>query len=316
MTGFTPISESAFKGLVQRLPKPLRLKGRALIMEILFRTRRTAGWYEGVWLERSQFVFGYRRLGTACDLSFQTTRTLISQLKKVGFLTIKPTRAGSIGTVENIDTYIIDRKENNKETNEQLTNSQQTANNIPNVKGKRVKKNTYILKDSPRAHKALQYWTNHAPLPISANHAECLKALDDLHCLDEVPWEGPAGIFAICEYAAKVWHPAGYIGSPVVLRKWTQAKDMRKWEKIQQQISQAPQAASKGRSNRQAYHIANAHGEPIKGPQERLERILKMELDHDPDQGHPWSISVEDIALARAGNAGQSQPNHKRKDTP
>ena len=251
MSGFTPISESAFKALVQRLPKQLRLKGRAVIIEILFRTRRNAGWYEGIWLERSQFVFGYEKLGAACDLSFQATRTIISQLEKVGFLTIKSTKAGSTGTIEEIDTYIKDKKESNKETIKQLTNSQQTANNIPKDKGIKDKKNIYTLKNPAEAQEALQCWTNHAPLPKSANQDECLKALDDLHRLDEVPWDGPAGIYAICDYAAKVWYPAGYIGSPVALRKWTQAKDMRKWEKILQQMAQSSHSAANGQSNRQ-----------------------------------------------------------------
>jgi hypothetical protein len=106
MSGFTPISESAFRTLVQRLPKRLRVKGRALLIEILFRTQRTAGWYKGIWLERGQFPYGYEELGATCDLSFQETRTIISWFKKVDFLTIKSTNAGSIGTLKEIDTYI------------------------------------------------------------------------------------------------------------------------------------------------------------------------------------------------------------------
>ena len=316
MNGFSPINKKAFDDLIEKLPKKRRLNARSLLVEILFRTRRSKGWFDGIELERGQFAFGECNLAAKCYLSRQAIRTLTYWFKKVEFLTIKTTNRGSIGTIIEFNTYISDQRKNNQPTNQQPTNSQPTANHIPKDKGIKDKKNIYTLKKPAEAQKALQCWTNHNPLPTSANHAECLKALDDLHCLDEVPWEGPAGIFAICEYAAKVWYPEGYIGSPVALRKWTQAKDMRKWEKIQQQISQAPQAASKGRSNRQAYHIANAHGEPIKGPQERLERILEMELDHDLDPGHPWSISDEKIALARAGNAGQPQPNHKRKDTP
>ena len=158
-------------------------------------------------------------------------------------------------------------------------------------------------------------WTNHAALPRSVDEQECLKVLDELHRLDQVPWDGPTGIYAICKYGAKVWFAEGYIGSPVALRKWTQAQDMRKWEKIQQQMSQSPHSTANGQSSHQAYHIANAQGEPLKDQQERLQAILANGWESDPDPGHPWSISDEDIALAR-GSTKQSLPDQKKEGTP
>ena len=238
MNGFAPINEKAFNDLIEQLPNPLRLNARSLLIEILFRTRRNKGWYDGIELERGQFAFGEERLGAKCYLSRQETRTLMDWLKKVEFLTIETTKRGSIGTIIELDTYINDQKESNQPANQQPTNSQPTANHIPKDKGiKDKEKTTYTPENLTAAQQALRCWTDHEDLPRSANEGKCLKTLDDLHRIDGVPWEGLIGINAICEYAAREWVPQGYIGSPTALRKWTQARDQKKYEAIQQQMA-------------------------------------------------------------------------------
>jgi len=300
MSGFAPICERAFRALIARLPRNLRGNGRAVLIEILFRARRNTEWYEGVHLERGQFVFGFEALGGACDLSFQETRTIISWFKKVEFLTTKSTNAGSIGTIKEIDVYIKDKNQTNKQSIKQLTNSQQTANNIPKDKGIKDK-NIYVSKHPTEAAKALRLWEKHAPLPTSANPDHCLAVLDDLHRIDKIPWEGDTGIYAICIFAAQHWVPNGYIGSPTALRKWTQAGDMKKYESIQQQIAaKGPKNHPGGQSKPVEYQIAFPDGKPITEYEKRLLRILHNEWTTDPDQGHVFTISDDNIVRAKA----------------
>ena len=302
MNWFTPINENAFDDLIERLPERLRLNGRSLLTEILFRTRRAAGWFDGSELKRGQFVYGEEKLGAQCYLSRQQILTLMEWFKKVGFLTIKSTKSGSIGSLIEIDTYINDKPENNRPSNQQVTNSQPTGNHIlkdKGVKGKRKK--AYTLQNPTGAEQALRCWTDQADLPKSANEEKCLKVLDDLHRIDQVPWEDAAGINAICKYAAKEWVPEGYIGSPMALRKPTQAGDMKKFEAIQQQIgAKRSQTPTNGRSQRPTYRLAYATGEPVTDPTKRLRRIVKNGEETDPDPGNEWTISDDVIAQAKA----------------
>ena len=299
MSGFAPICESAFRALIARLPRNLRGNGRAVLIEILFRARRNTDWYEGVHLERGQFVFGYEALGDACDISFQETRTIISWFKKVEFLTTKSTNAGSIGTIKEIDVYIKDKNQTNKQSIKQLTNSQQTANNIPKDKGIKDK-NTYTLKHPKEAGEALRLWEELAPLPTSAKRDHCLAVLDELHRIEKIPWGGDKGIYAICAFAAQHWVPNGYIGSPVSLRNWTQAGDMKKYESIQQQIAaKGPKNHAGGQSKPVAYQITYPDGTPVRNYEKRLPRILQNGWVTDPDQGHEFTISDEDIVQAQ-----------------
>ncbi len=138
MSYFTPISNAAFSGVIDRLPKRHKHTGALLIAVILFRSNRQEGWFNGEHLERGQFPFGWDELSRSCHLSVQQTRTLISHLEKVEFLTSKSTNAGSIGTVINFDGYVIDGNETNKQINRQLTDDQQTTNNAVKDKSKKI----------------------------------------------------------------------------------------------------------------------------------------------------------------------------------
>lgn len=302
MICFTPINDQAFNELIEMLPRRHRLGGRSLLVEVLFRARRNQGWYAGIELERGQFAYGEEKLGAKCYLSYQETRTLIKWFEKVGFLTIHSTNLGSVGTIIEYNTYVKDRMEINGQTNGQLTDNQRTANDIPKDKGTKVKrKRTYTSENLTEAHQALQCWKDHAGLPKSANEEKCLKALDDLHRIDGVPWDGATGIYAICGYAAREWVPNSFIAAPTALRDWTKAKDQKKYEAIQQQIStRSSHAATNGIAQPPEYRIAYSTGDPVTGFTKRIRRIVDSGLDTDPDQGHEWSIPDDEIAHAKA----------------
>ena len=90
-------------------------------------------------------------------------------------------------------------------------------------------------------------WLAHAPLPASSQTptglCRCLGTLRLLHTADGLPWPEVA---RITEHAAKVWQPAGYIGSPASLRSWTAKKDRRVWESIKAQMSSNGQPKAAG----------------------------------------------------------------------
>ena len=281
--------------LIEKLPKRHRLATRSICLDLLFHARRHTGTEGGVSLKRGQVLYSERSVAQRCYVTYQTTRTVISWLKKVHFLTHDLTHLSSVASIVHFDRYINDGKQTNAETNEQLTHNQRSTK----VKGK--KKHIYTPKNSEEADHALLIWENHAALPTSANRGRCLEVLDELHRIDKVRWEGADGIYAICSFAAQHWVPNGYIGSPVSLRQSTRAKDMRKYESIQRQI------AAKGSKNHPGglskpvkYQIAFPDGKPITEYEKRLLRILHNDWTTDPDQGHVFTISDDNIVRAKA----------------
>lgn len=93
--------------------------------------------------EPGQFVTSIESLLKVCapDLTYQNARTALNKLKKWGFLTDESTKTGRLISIVNWGKYQLEDKQTNKQTNKQLTNSQQTANkqlttnkNVKNVK--------------------------------------------------------------------------------------------------------------------------------------------------------------------------------------
>jgi len=85
MNGFSPIIPAAFMELIERLPRRHRLAARSICLDLLFHARRNTGMVGGVELERGQVLYSERDLAERCYVSYQTTRTVISWLKKVAW---------------------------------------------------------------------------------------------------------------------------------------------------------------------------------------------------------------------------------------
>ena len=309
MNGFTPINESAFMDLIETLPEGHRLAARSICLDLLFHARRNTGMKGGVDLKRGQVLYSQRGLAQRCYVSKQKTRTIISWLKKVHFLTQESTHPATIVSIIEFDRYIKDRKQTNAETNARPTHDQRTTNAVPKDKGKRVKEKSTL----ERAPDALQKPEEYIPF--------CFAEFLDLP-------EVPDKVYSLIDRAKKDGDRLQHLAAACQKQyraNWTidDLKNVAHGKEVSTVIAyinkiadKAPQLSSNQQTIQAAYNIANSLGEPIQSPQERLERILEMELDHDPDPGHPWSISDEDIALAREGNAGQSQPDHTRSETP
>jgi hypothetical protein len=289
MSGFTPLSEKAFHALIEQIPRQLRLNARSLLLEILFRTRRHAGWYDGVRLQRGQLVYGEQRLGAKCYLSYQQTRTLMLCFKKVGFLTVKVTGRGSIGTVVEYDTYVRDHLKSNAQNNGQLTDVQRTANDIPKVKGKRNKE---VLPEMPLPDPVEEPWKCAA----QSMNAFLDRPAGDLPA-PATKWLGRmkkekqlSMIAATCKQLYD--------------KNWSvqEMSDMPPGKEISRMIAYISKVSKENvieptrtANVSEAYHITDAHGKPVTDRIRRLERILSEERSSDPDPGHPWSIPDADI---------------------
>ena len=198
---FTPICEEAVEAMVEQLPGPdeMRLKAWSAVHRILHRCQREEGYFKGVKLARGEFPFGLEELGKSCYLSIQEIRTILKHLEKARFLTSKRTNKGSIGTVIEFDTYVIDLNGANKQANKQLTSSQQAANNtLKGERGKGERKDTSSdLSEDERKPgddyeiDMVEYWDMIAPtFPIPwkqfdlwrKNSGEAIAVTAALHC--------------------------------------------------------------------------------------------------------------------------------------
>jgi len=74
-------------------------------------------------LKKGQLATGRNAIAAGTNLSAQNVRTALSNLEKLGILTIKSTTKFSIISISNWDSY--------QGTNKQVTNGQQTANKQP-----------------------------------------------------------------------------------------------------------------------------------------------------------------------------------------
>ena len=86
----------------------------------------------GVKLERGQLFIGLRKYAESIGLTHQTTRTALKNLKNMEILTHKSTHKGTLITICNYSTYQDSANGANTETNNKLTQSQHSANTLPN----------------------------------------------------------------------------------------------------------------------------------------------------------------------------------------
>ena len=108
-----------------------------------------ANWKEGRFMgeviPRGSFVSSYSQLALQANMSVQSVRTAINHLKSTGELTVKPHAKFSVFTVVNYCQY----QDDNRQTNKQLTNSQQATNKqLTTIEEKKEKKEKKELKNN------------------------------------------------------------------------------------------------------------------------------------------------------------------------
>jgi hypothetical protein len=100
-----------------------------VFLHVLISANHKAAKWQGISIERGQFVTSYDHLAKALGLTIQNVRTSISKLKKSENLTVKSTNKFTIISVCNYDTYQSQEEATNNQSNNPLTNDQQTTNN-------------------------------------------------------------------------------------------------------------------------------------------------------------------------------------------
>ena len=95
-----------------------------LFMHLLFKANHETKRWQGIVINRGQFVTSYDKLSAELPLSVQQIRTRLSKLKSTGEITIKNNNKYSIITV----TCYSDYQAINKPDNKPVTSEQQTDN--------------------------------------------------------------------------------------------------------------------------------------------------------------------------------------------
>lgn len=125
--------------------------------------------FEGYVIPKGSLVVSWKSLSENCGISVQSARTAINHLKSTGEITIKSTNKFSIVSIVNWEKYQgyeeDANKQTNKQTNKQLTNNQQTTNNIKEIKNIRneelYKKSIYQNGRNPDFLAKLQWEIEH-----------------------------------------------------------------------------------------------------------------------------------------------------------
>ena len=103
-----------------------------LYIHLLLSANHSAAKWQGSTIKRGQMVTSVAQLAQKTGLSVQTTRTCLNRLKSTNEITIETTKTYTVITICNYSRYIDkepkSNKQNNKESNKQPTNNQQSAN--------------------------------------------------------------------------------------------------------------------------------------------------------------------------------------------
>jgi hypothetical protein len=111
-----------------------------LFLFMLIKANHKSGKWQGVDIERGQFISSLGNISTATGISVQTIRTILKKLEKTNEIELKSTSQYTIVTICKYECY----QDENETTNKPITNNQQTTNkqlttnkNVKNVKNER-----------------------------------------------------------------------------------------------------------------------------------------------------------------------------------
>ena len=94
--------------------------------------------FRGYEVPRGSLVTSYAKISEALEISVQSARTSLNHLKSTGEITIKSTNKFTVVSIVNWEKFQCfddsGNKQINNQPNKQLTNNQQTTNNIKEIK--------------------------------------------------------------------------------------------------------------------------------------------------------------------------------------
>ena len=140
-----------------------------LFIHMMFKANRETKQWQGITIERGQFISGRKTLSTETGISEQTIRTCIKRLKSTNELTNKTTNKYTVFTVVNYDLY-QSKEEDNQQTNQQLTSNQPTTNQQPTTtkEYKEVKNKRNIGRFTPPTCEQVFAYAKEANLNVDA----------------------------------------------------------------------------------------------------------------------------------------------------
>ena len=111
-----------------------------LFLFMLIKANHKSGKWQGIDIERGQFISSLANISNATGISVQTIRTILKKLEKTNEIELKSTSQYTIVTICKYECYQDENETSNKPitNNQQTTNKQLTTNkNEKNVKNER-----------------------------------------------------------------------------------------------------------------------------------------------------------------------------------
>ena len=111
-----------------------------LFLFMLIKANHKSGKWQGIDIERGQFISSLGNISNATGISVQTIRTILKKLEKTNEIELKSTSQYTIVTICKYECYQDENETSNKPitNNQQTTNKQLTTNkNEKNVKNER-----------------------------------------------------------------------------------------------------------------------------------------------------------------------------------
>lgn len=113
-----------------------------LFIHILLNANHEKKTWQGINIERGQFLIGRKKLSESTGISEQSVRTCLSRLKSTNEITIKSTNKYSIITICNYDNYQLLFNNINQQTNQQIPINQPATNQqLTTTNNKKKEKN-------------------------------------------------------------------------------------------------------------------------------------------------------------------------------
>jgi biotin operon repressor len=155
-----------------------------LFIHLLISANHKPAKWQGINIERGQFLSGIDSLSRATGLSKQSIRTSIKHLKSTGELTSKSTNKNTLYTIVNYNLYQTIEQEPTSKLTSQLTNDQQATNKqLTTNKNDKKEENennfAFFWQAYPRKVNKGKAETSYKAALKKATHEVIMKGLDN-----------------------------------------------------------------------------------------------------------------------------------------
>jgi DNA-binding transcriptional MerR regulator len=121
---------------------------------MLIKANHKSGKWQGIDIERGQFISSLANISNATGISVQTIRTILKKLEKTNEIELKSTSQYTIVTICKYECY----QDENETTNKPITNNQQTTNKqLTTNKNEKNVKNERSIFIEPTYNEILEY---------------------------------------------------------------------------------------------------------------------------------------------------------------